>query len=113
MSFFGAIGHGFKVFFGWIEHAAQDALDYANKSGLTDEIVNIALGYAQQAEAQYVDNAQKQQFVFAALTAKGIPPAIANLAIELAVQLIHKGVADAQAEAAKLPPAPTTPAAQA
>jgi len=111
MSFFSAIGHGFQKLFGWVKDAVQDAIEYATKSGLTDELVNIALGYAQQAETQYVDNAQKQAFVLNALTSKGIPTALANLAIELAVQLIHKGVADAQAAAATLPPAPTAPPA--
>lgn len=102
-SIFSAIGHFFL-------HLIDDAISWAKQSGLTDELVQDALVLVQQAQTQFVDNAQKQAFVSSALQAKGVPAAIANLAVELAVQLFDKEAAALAAKAASSTPPPAASA---
>lgn len=76
------------------------ALGHATLGGLTDSVVNAAVGYVKEAvtaENSVLNNKEKREFVVQKLIGVfHLPESIANLAVELAVQAV-------KAEAAKIP----------
>jgi len=66
------------------------AWSWAKAHGLSDALIQEALKYVRQAEEAFIDNQQKREWVIAILVGRGIPESIARLAVELAVQLLHK-----------------------
>lgn len=84
---------GFIDFFKGIGRLIGKAFSAAKASGLSDELVQMALPFVRAAAAQFTDNAQRREFVVGVLVAKGIPESIARLTVELAVQLIKKETA--------------------
>lgn len=77
---------GLGAFFKKIGSFISKIWGAAEKLGLTDELVKIALGWVKVADEKYVDNAEKREWVVGILKAKGIPESIARLAVELAVR---------------------------
>lgn len=75
-----------------IGRAVKRALTFAQASGLTDALVQLALTFVTQAAQSFVDNAAKREWVVAQLVARHVPESIARLAVELAVQLYKKEV---------------------
>lgn len=82
--FLNALGRVFVVIGRW----ARQAFGYAESKGLTDDLVTTALGFVEQAQQQFTDNAQRREWVVAALLALKVPESVARLAVELAVQLM-------------------------
>ena len=72
------------------------AFGAAKDSGLTDEVVELALKLARQAASMFVNNYEKREWVVDMLKAQGVPESIARIAVELAVQLIKKAAAAEQ-----------------
>ena len=65
----------------------------AEERGLTEDIVNQAEGLVADAQRQFHDNDTKREWAVAALVAAKVPESIARLAVELAVQVFKKKVA--------------------
>jgi hypothetical protein len=78
-------------FFGKVKSFLVKAFKLAQAKGLTDVIVQDALQLAKAAEAQFKDDAQKREWVVAALTAAGVPSSVARIAVEMAVHLMKSG----------------------
>ncbi len=78
----------FKGFFRSIGGFLKKGWSLMQASGLTDEIVGIALNWVRVAESKYVDNAEKREYVVSILKARGIPEGVARGAVELAVKIL-------------------------
>ena len=61
--------------------------------GLTEDIVTKAEALVGEAQTQFNDNATKREWAVAALVAAKVPESIARLAVELAVQVFKKKMA--------------------
>jgi len=68
--------------------SAKGAIKVAEDSGLTDKVMSDALVWVRIAANKEMESPAKQAFVANILTSRGVPKDIANLAIELAVQLV-------------------------
>lgn len=86
-----------------LEHigsAIVSALGYATTRGLSDAVINAAVGFVKEAvtaENSVLNNKEKRAYVVDKLIGVfHLPESIANLAVELAVQAV-------KAEAAKIP----------
>ena len=66
------------------------AFNAARASGLTDELVQIALPFVRQANAKFVDNAKRREWVVAVLIQRGVPERIARIVVELAYGIYRK-----------------------
>lgn len=86
---------GFKSFFVSLGGLLKRAFGLAQAAGLTDELVQLALGWVREAEKQTIDNPAKRELVLAALKAKGVPEGLARLVLELAVRLLKAELAKA------------------
>ena len=71
------------------------AFKYAKESGLTDELVAMALPLIREANRKFVDNAKRREWVVAILVSRGVPESIARLVVELAFQVYRKELAKA------------------
>lgn len=69
------IAHGFKA---------------ANESGLTDEIIELALDHVARVNVIALNNDTRREAVVDHLVSKGIRESIARLAVELALQIFKK-----------------------
>jgi hypothetical protein len=78
---------GWLVFIGRL---AKKAFGFAQEAGLTDGLIEKALELVKDAATRFDDNADRREWVIAALRAIGIPENIARLALELAVQIWKK-----------------------
>jgi hypothetical protein len=65
----------------------------AEERGLTEDIVNHAEALVGEAQKQFNDNNTKREWAVAALIAAKVPESIARLAVELAVQVFKKKLA--------------------
>lgn len=61
------------------------ALRFADKHGLTDDLVNLALRHVMDAQAQFATNDERREYVVSKLKGHFVPESIARLAVELAV----------------------------
>lgn len=68
----------------------KKAFGYAQRAGLTDEVLKRALELVRQAAEQFEDNTERREFVIAALMRLGLPERLARLAVELAVMIWKK-----------------------
>ena len=66
------------------------AFKYAKESGLTDELVQIALPFVREANRKFVDNNKRREWVVAVIVQRGVPESIARLVAELAFQIYRK-----------------------
>lgn len=65
------------------------AFKRAQENGLTEKVVETAEFYARQAAQQFVDKAERREWVVRQLMVHlGLPESIARLACEVAVQLL-------------------------
>lgn len=78
--------------FGFIGGIIQKAFGLAKASGLTDDLVQLALKWVRQVADQTVEKAEKREIVVKVLVARGVPESIARIATELAYQLWKKEV---------------------
>ena len=76
--------------FGWLLGLLKKVFQAAKDNGLTDEIVQLALGYVKRAATDFTDNTQRREWVVGLLMAKGVPESLARFAVEAAVQLIKR-----------------------
>ena len=81
---------GIKAFFSKIKSVLAKAFQMVKDSGLTDELILIALPFVRVASTKYVDNAERREWVVAALMARKVPEGIARIAVELAYKLYKK-----------------------
>ena len=63
------------------------AIRLAKASGLTDDVIKIALKYVKLANDKYVDNSASREYVVDVLMRRGLPESIARIAVELAYRL--------------------------
>ena len=83
MNFFKALVWPFKKL-------GKLAAGLIDELGLTDEIVELAKKLAQEAEAKFLDNTEKREWVVRALVSVGVPGPLARVATELGVRLLKK-----------------------
>lgn len=83
----------FMDVFNFLRGVVGRALKASKASGLTDEVVDLALQWVKVAAGKTIDNSAKRQLVVDMLVAKKIPESVARLAIELAYQLYKQNVA--------------------
>ena len=71
------------------------AFKLAHEVGITDELLDLAIKWAKVAEGKFVDNDKRREFVVKMLVSKAkVPESVARLAVELAVRLLKKQLAD-------------------
>lgn len=80
----------FLGFFKSVGRLIKKALSYAKASGLTDDLIEIALPYVRKANEKFVDNASRREWVVAVLVARKVPESIARIVVELAYQIYRK-----------------------
>ena len=83
----------FKKILGIAKSLLDKALVLAKDSGLSDEVVDLALRWVRVAAVQFVDNVERREFVVKTLVDRGIPESISRLAVELAYRLYKKEIA--------------------
>lgn len=88
MSFFGSIGHAFKV----LGKLIGKGFKAAAENGLTDPIVLLALGKVKALANEQLDNSNKREAAVAFLVDRKVPESIARISVELAVQLFKKEI---------------------
>lgn len=69
-----------------VGHVLGNILRFANTNGLTDEIIDEALGYVEHAKLAFATPDERRAYVVAVLRSKGLSESVARLAVELAVQ---------------------------
>lgn len=106
MNVFKALGKAFKA----IGKFAVKAFGIAQEKGLTDDLVQLALGFVTAAAGKFDTNAEKREWAVVGLQAAGVGENIARIAIELAVALFKKGDTAPLPEPAPAP-APEVPPA--
>ena len=90
MSFFSKVGGYLSQFVGLVKKAFVAAAS----NGLTDKLIADTLVLVKAAALKYVDSADRRNYVIGQLVKRGVPESIARLAVELAVQLFKKEVAE-------------------
>ena len=78
--------------FGWLKPVGKwlkTALNFVEKY-ITDENVELAVGWVAVAQAKFSDNSSRREFVVSILMNRGIPEHIARLLVELAVGIVKK-----------------------
>ena len=85
-------------FFKALGRLAKRAFSVAQERGLTDDLIQMALGFVSQAAGELTDNDARREWVVQQLVQRGIPESIARLAVELAVQLFKKQTAEGRVE---------------
>ena len=68
------------------------AINAAEASGLTDQIVEMALPLVLRAAVELATNEARREWVVATLIANGIPESVSRIAVELAVQIVKRGM---------------------
>ena len=68
----------------------EKALGYAKQTGLTDELVKVALVWVRVAADKFVSDGEKREFVVEILVNKGVPESTARIAVEFAFKLFQK-----------------------
>lgn len=81
---------GLKSILKAIGHFAQRAFGIAKERGLTDQVLNLAIGLVNQAKSDFTDNDKRREWAVSGLVAAGVRESVARLAIELAVQASKK-----------------------
>lgn len=76
--------------FKWLGGLLGKAFSAAKKSGLTDEVMGLALDYAKAQVGQAFTNNTKRDRAVSYLVGKGIKESIARFAVESAVQIIKE-----------------------
>lgn len=79
-----------KNFFAKAGKVITAAFSAAANSGLTDDLVSLALVRVRDAAVIFVDNTERREWAVAQLVQKGIPESLARLGVELAVQIFKK-----------------------
>lgn len=69
------------------QHLVQRGVNAAIASGLTDQIMKVAITAVKKAADTVATNAEKREMVVKALVAEGCPEFIARAAVELAVAI--------------------------
>jgi hypothetical protein len=82
----------FTNFFKQLGKFVGKAFSIAKNSGLTDDIVQIALPYVREANRKFVDYAQRREWVVYALVTRKVPERIARIAVELAYQIYREEI---------------------
>lgn len=81
-------------FFSGLGRLLKRALTSATVRGLTDVVIQSALGYAKQAAVKFTDNAERREWAVAQVQRRcHVPEVIARMAVEMAVQLLKDEVA--------------------
>jgi hypothetical protein len=78
--------------FGWMKplgNFLKRAVGFV-QTYVTDENIQLALGWARVAASKYSDNATRREFVVSILVTRGVPENIARIAVEIAVGLLKK-----------------------
>lgn len=81
-------------FFKGLGHLLAKALGIV-KDHITEEQLAHAIALVKEAEAKFLDNALRREFVIKALMAIGLSENYARMAVELALSLVKKEAADA------------------
>ena len=81
MNPFRALG---RVFIG-IGKGLLAALRFAERHGLTDDLLDLALRHVIDAQAQFASNDERREYVVRKLQGPFVPESVARLAVELAV----------------------------
>ena len=74
-----------RVFVG-IGKGILAALRFAEKHGLTDELIDLALQHVIGAQAQFTSTDERREYVVGKLKGPFVPESVARLAVEIAVQ---------------------------
>lgn len=83
-----------KEFFSGTALHVRRGIEAARSRGLDDALVDLALKWARVAVHQFADNDQRRAFVIKMLVTKGVPEAVARLAVELAVAILKRELQD-------------------
>ncbi len=86
----------FGNMFGWLKPLGgflKKAIGFVEKY-VTDETIELAVGWVKVAEHTITDNDARREFVIKMLVGRGIPEHLARLAVELAVGIYKKEVED-------------------
>lgn len=70
-----------------ISSVLNKAWSLAQSSGLTDEIITLALPYIKAASTKYVDNADRREWVVRTLMDRHVSEGVARIATELAYKV--------------------------
>ena len=92
MNILKAIG---KAFVG-IGNGILAGLRFAEKHGLTDDLVNLAFQHVSSAQGKFTTNEERFNYVVGRIQGRYVPESIARLAVELAVQRYKATVAPPQ-----------------
>lgn len=76
-----------------IGSALKRGLGFVEKY-VTDENIELALGWARVAASKYADNTTRREFVVSILMTRGVPENIARIAVEIAVGLLKREKAE-------------------
>ncbi len=82
MNVFRSLG---RVFVG-LGKTVLRALQFAESKGLTEDLLDLAVGYVITAQVRFSDNRDRCAWAVQQLTMRGIPESVARLTVELAVQ---------------------------
>ena len=82
MNIFKAIGRAFVG----IGKGILAALRFAEKHGLTDDLVDLALSHVATAQVKFITNQERFDYVVGRIQGPFVPESVARLAVELAGQ---------------------------
>ena len=80
----------FKKFFSKVGGLLKKVWSVIEEVGVDDEILQYALDRIREADAKYVDNAERREWVVEKLMSTKIPESFARLVTEMAFQLYKK-----------------------
>jgi hypothetical protein len=92
MNIFKSLGHALAG----LGKLVAKAFQFAAANGLTDELIQWALPLIREANAKFVDNPSRREWVVSLLSAKfpALPERVIRAAVELAYGLYRKEVED-------------------
>ena len=88
MSFISTLGTIFKK----VKTLVQKAWHLAEVAGVNDELLAFALKWIRVANAKFIDNTERREFVVQLLLNRKVPESIARLAVEMAFQVYKSEV---------------------
>lgn len=78
-----------RVFIG-IGKGLLKVLRFAESRGLTDDLLDLAIGAVTNASVRFTSNDERREWAVGQLRNKGTPESIARLAVEAAVQAVKQ-----------------------
>ena len=77
-------------FFGKVKGLLAQAWDLLKVAGVDDDVLAFAMKYIRLADAKFVDNDKRREWVVKALVENKIPESISRLVVEMAYQIYRK-----------------------